>query len=115
MKIHVFYKIEQSPGLRNTVEAPLSVRAELEKLRNELSLAKNEGEKKDTLRKIARLERFEKLTEQTGENIEAVGKILKGKTPETYLGSDLLSLKKRGIDIASLVLISKEKVEDDVI
>ncbi len=114
MKISVFYKIEQNPGLRNQVEAHISVRAELEKLRSELSLAKNENEKKITLRKIARLERFEKLGEQPGENKEAIGKILKGKTSENYLGSDLLSLKKRGIDIAPLVLVSEGNPESDL-
>ncbi len=110
MKISVFYKIAEDHGFRSQIENQNSVREQLEQLKKELSTMQDEPRKKETLRKIARLERFDKIQSWTQDQ-EAIGKILKWKTSENYLWSDLLTLKKRGIDITPLVLISTEKIE----
>ena len=123
MKINVFYKSAENPsGIRqsagdiagNTVE-------ELNRLKKELATLltqKKEPDNKEIQeikRRIARLERFDTIKERTtSDDAVAVEKILKGKTSENYLSSDLLSLKKRGIDITGLVLVARDKMESEV-
>ncbi len=82
---------------------------ELESLKAEIIKETNTKKKFELQKKLVRLERFDNLSE--GKNIteasqkEAVEKVLKWKDFESMRNSDLLTLKKRGIDIASLVLI----------
>ncbi len=118
MKVQVLYKVDVDPSLRDQSEGAISIRAELEKLRSELATIKDEPQRKATLKKIARLEKFEKL--QSGENNspeesrEAARKILKGKNTENYSNSDLLTLKKKWIDIANLLLINGNNPNNEV-
>ena len=61
MKISVFYKIAEDTGLRSQIEDSISVREQLERLKKELTTMKGEPQRKETLRKIARLEKFETI------------------------------------------------------
>ncbi len=117
MKIHVFYKIAENPsGLSLRTSVREDTQGELEKLKTELSMlltSKEEPktEKINTIRRrIARLENFDKIKNSISKE-PAIEKILANKSSDTYLWSDLLSLKRRGIDIASLVLIYQQNTE----
>jgi hypothetical protein len=53
--------MDDAPGLRREIENPLSVIDELEKLKKELITIKDLSQRKEALRKIARLERFDRV------------------------------------------------------
>lgn len=123
MKFSVFYKSAENPiGIRQSAgDIASSTVDELGRLKKELATLltqKKEPDNKeiqDIKRRIARLERFDKVKESaTGDDAVAIEKILKGKTSENYLSSDLLSLKKRGIDITGLVLVARDRIEWEV-
>ena len=116
MKVNVLYKLDTSPGMKKSPEVAvwIDTKAELARLRLELNQEKDEWKKRETLRKIARIERFDRIQEWDNPEKEAIGKILLNKTTETYLGSDLLSLKKRWVDISSLVLVSEEAPDKEI-
>lgn len=119
MRPRIFYKIPNSLDTPKNIWALTEnqdTKKELARLKWELDQEKNEAKKKDLMRKITRLERFDTLRELSGtdEKINNVKKILAWKTTEDYLWSDLLSLKKQGIDIAALVLVSDKKIDLDI-
>ena len=106
MKVNVFYKFTESSTVKKSPEdLPFDTKAELARLKIELASIQDWPERKKKMRDIARLERFDDICEQKHPEKEAISKILKGKTSENYLGSDLLTLKKRWIDIIPLVLV----------
>jgi hypothetical protein len=110
MKIPVFYKLAGVPsGTPKETPEISDIRKQLEALRAEVQGEKDTKKRFEITRKIARLERFDSL-QNTPENKEKgdIEQILAKKTSENYLGSDLLSLKKHGIDIASLVLVDEK-------
>lgn len=107
MKVNVFYKLTENPGIRQSVEAiPSDTKAELARLRAEVTQEKDEWKKQKTLRKIARIERLDRMKEWEDPEKEAIGKILKGKTSENYTNSDLLTLRERWLNITNLVLVN---------
>lgn len=111
MNVRVFYRqspLENAPSVETHAEV-FDVKKELAGLKEELKTTKNEQEKLNLKRKIARLESFNNLQEGKIklEKSEEIQSILKGKTTENYLGSDLHMLRKRGVDIASLTLVSE--------
>lgn len=91
---------------------------QIEVLKLSLAEAKTDAEKFELQRQISRLKKFVAL--QNGENISdeklktEIMELLKGKTPDNYKNADLLTLKNRGIDIATLLLVDKNS-ENEVI
>ncbi len=76
------------------------------------------AKRKELERKLSRMEKFDRLQEGTDikdeKTKEDVQKILKWKNTETYSNSDLLTLRKKNIDIASLTLVNKENPDTAV-
>lgn len=112
--IRVFYKTAPSetlpPSNREVLNGNKTTTEQLQALRDEIGKEANETKRQNLQRKLARLERFEKVqgglvTEESKK--DELSKILKWKNTENYLWSDLLSLRKRGVDIANLVLVNK--------
>ena len=119
MHIRIFYKIVDSldtPKNIGAVSENQDIKKELARLKWELDQEKNEIKKRDLQRRIMRLERFDILRESSGRDKKAsnVKKILGWKTTEDYLWSDLLSLKRQGIDIVPLVLVSDTKIDAEI-
>lgn len=117
MNIRTFYKIAESPSWpRTSTEVVVTdIKAELAKLKEELGVAKDARERNEISRKITRLEIFDRLQSDTSQKeAVAVSKILSNKTSENYLWSDLLALKRRGVDIVPLVLVNEASQETEI-
>lgn len=91
---------------------------ELASLKEEIIKETNAKKRFELQKKLVRLERFDSLSEGKGltdpKQKEAAEKVLKWKNFESVRNSDLLTLKKRGIDIASLVLVDTVSPERDI-
>ncbi len=119
MFIRVFHKFSEnltSPKLK--IEKPVveSIKDQLDGLKEAIKWEKDALKKRKLLRQIARLERFNDLQEWKilPEEKDKIQAILKGKSSENYLGSDLLSLKKHWVDIAHLILVSEKNPEENI-
>lgn len=109
-------RIMQSPQVapdesKNTLTS--STQERLEALKKEIEATQDAERKKELIRLVARLERFDAIQSGTAVSDEKIRRevteILTGKNTDTYLASDLLSLRKRGIDITALTLVDKAK------
>lgn len=109
-------RIMQSPQVapdesKNTLTS--STQERLDALKKEIEATQDAERKKELIRLVARLERFDAIQSGTAVSDEKIRRevteILTGKNTDTYLASDLLSLRKRGIDITALTLVDKAK------
>lgn len=109
-------RIMQSPQVapdesKNTLTS--STQERLEALKKEIEATQDAERKKELIRLVTRLERFDAIQSGTAISDEKIRRevteILTGKNTDTYLASDLLSLRKRGIDITALTLVDKAK------
>lgn len=122
----ILYKQESNNTSTPKLERPQGelqwnpeIRAKLIDLRNLIKWEKDAEKKKELQRQVARLERFDRLQEwvdiKDEKTKDAIRKVLKGKSSETYSNSDLLTLRKKGMDIASLTLVQKDNPETIVL
>ncbi len=119
----VFYKnidtVRSPKSPDKSGENPVvDTKLELAKLKTDIQSETNSAKRKELERKLSRMEKFDRLQEGTGitdaQAKEDIQKILKWKNTETYTNSDLLTLRKKNIDIASLTLVNQQKPDLDV-
>ena len=112
---------KKNAEIQNQAEAEKirqNVTRQIELLKLSLAEAKNPEEKFEYQRQILRLKKFYWM--QNGENIndeklkKEIVDLLKWKNPDTYKNADLLTLKNKGIDIATLLLVDK-KSDNEVV
>lgn len=121
MNIRVFYKIaENLSGPRISTETLRDTKSELLALKEELGklLVSKDEPKKEKLenikRRIARLERFDALENNAGNEQKDITEILKWKTADTIKNSDILTLRKKWVDIANLTLVDNANPEREI-
>ena len=95
-----------------------SIQEQLAKLRSELDHESiNTNEHKRIQREIKRLERLDSVMGWTGvdeKNKKDVAEILKWKNADTIKNSDILTLRQKWVDIASLSLIDNSNPEKEI-
>ncbi len=121
MNIRVFYKIaENLSGPRISTETLRDTKSELLALKEELGklLVSKDEPKKEKLenikRRIARLERFDALENNARKDQKDITEILKWKTADTIKNSDILTLRKKWVDIANLTLVDNANPEREI-
>lgn len=91
---------------------------ELASLKDEIHRETNAKKKFELQKKLVRLERFDNLKEAKSvtdtRQKEAIEKTIAIKDFDSVRNSDLLTLKKRGIDIANLVLVNTSNPDKEV-
>lgn len=91
---------------------------ELASLKEEIHQETNAKKKFELQKKLVRLERFDNLKEVKSitdtRQKEAIEKTIAIKDFDSVRNSDLLTLKKRGIDIANLVLVDTKNPEKEI-
>ncbi|MBC7503965.1 lytic transglycosylase domain-containing protein [Candidatus Gracilibacteria bacterium] len=96
----------------------MDTKLELAILKNAIQGEKDMIKRKELQRKLSRMELFDRLQDGTDtkdeKTKEDIQKILKGKNTETYSNSDLLTLRKKNIDIASLTLVNRDNPDTAV-
>lgn len=118
-----FQNIEKSTWPRNTAENALSTKDKLDALRRELSNLEqkppqNIEERKRIQREIKRLERLDALMEWRWideKNKKDITEILKWKNGENIKNSDILTLRKKWVDIANLTLIDDKNPDNEIV
>lgn len=95
-----------------------STQNKLEELKRAIKTEKNETKKITLQREVARLERLDNLKDGkeklAPKQQEAVDKVLVDKKFNDVKNSDLLTLKKKGIDIANLVLVDASNPDKEI-
>ena len=115
-----FQTIDRSESVRNTPEKlSTSIQEQLATLRAELEKkpVKNIDERKEIQRKIKRLERLNSVMEWKNideNNQKNIAEVLKGKSADTIKNSDILTLRKKGVDIANLTLVDEKNPEKEI-
>ncbi len=111
----------------DTVRSPISpeknaevvdTKSKLAELKAAIKWETDTAKRKELERKLSRMEKFDRLQEGTDikdeKTKEDIQKILKWKNTETYSNSDLLTLRKKNIDIASLTLVNNQNADLEV-
>ena len=100
------------------VDAIIDTKWKLAELKAAIKWETDAAKRKELERKLSRMERFDRVQEGTDikdtKTREDIQKILKWKNTETYSNSDILTLRKKNIDIASLTLVNKQNADLDV-
>ena len=119
----VFYKnidtVRSPKSPEKSGENPVvDTKLELAKLKTDIKSETDSAKRKELERKLSRMEKFDRLQEGTGitdvQVKEDIQKILKWKNIETYTNSDLLTLRKKSIDVANLTLINNKNPDTEV-
>ena len=119
----IFYK--NIDTVRSPISSPekpidtiIDTKWKLTELKAAIKSETDAAKRKELERKLNRMEKFDRL--QDGIDIkdtktkEDIQKILKWKNTETYSNSDLLTLRKKNIDTASLTLVNKQNADQEV-
>ena len=118
-----FQSIDKLGWIRSNPEVSTSAREQLAQLRAELEELKKKPDidietQRKIQRKIKRLERFDDAI--NGKDVEEKNKkdveeILKWKDVDTIRNSDILTLRKKWVDIANLTLIDDSNPDNEIV
>lgn len=115
----VFFQIiDKVRGPEKITETPPDIKKELESLKAELKWEKDAKKRFELQRRLKRLERLEMTIETrnvTDVNKKDITEILKWKNADTLKNSDLLTLRKKWIDITNLTLIDNSNPDTEIL
>lgn len=106
----------RSPEVSNA--SPEDIKKQLEALKIELKGEKDAQKRLNLQRKVKRLERLDAIMEWKWvdeKNKKDVNEVLKGKNADNIKNSDILTLRKKWVDIANLTLIDDSNPENEII
>ncbi len=104
------------PAEKNDINVDIaSIKKQLADLKVQIEWEKNAEIRKKLQRKLVRLERLDKVTDLKDEQTYGdINKILKWKDSENIKNSDLLTLRKKWVDIANLTLINNKDPDSEI-
>jgi hypothetical protein len=89
-------------------EQKTDIQTQLSNLKAQIEGEQNAEKRKELQRRLVRLERFDKIkNESVNPYKEDIWKVLKNKDADSMKSSDLLTLRKKWVDIASLTLVNE--------
>lgn len=115
----IFFQTIDKPRSPEWIPETQNIKNQLASLRAELSAQPEDktNERKEIQRKIKRLERLDAVMEWKGvdeKNKKDVAEVLKWKNADNIKNSDILTLRKKWVDIANLTLVDNSNPENEI-
>lgn len=112
-----FQTIDKTRSPEDLIKSPGNIKQDLERLKLELNWEKDAEKRKELQRKVKRLERLDAIMESkwvNEDNKKDVAEVLKWKSADTIRNSDILTLRKKGVDIANLTLVDESNPDKEI-